>query len=56
MKKKIIVFAILISFGSSGLFAKDFWGFGSKGASYFMDAACVVIGGGWQQYLFLIQI
>ena len=46
MKKKIIVLAILISFGSSSLFAEDFWGFDNKTGSYIMDALCVVVGGG----------
>jgi hypothetical protein len=46
MKKKIIVLAVLISFGSSSLFAKDFWGFGSKGASYAADVLWLVVGGG----------
>ena len=46
MKKRIIILAILISFGCSSLFAKDYWGFGSKGASYAADALCLVLGGG----------
>ena len=47
MKKKIIILAVLISLGSSGLFAqKNFWGFDSKGASFAMDIVCIVLGGG----------
>ena len=46
MKKRIIILAVLISFGSSSLFAKDFWGFDNKGASYFVDVTFLALGGG----------
>jgi len=46
MKKKIIILIILICFCCTGIFAEDFWGFGSRGASFFMDGAMIAIGGG----------
>jgi hypothetical protein len=42
--KKVIVLIVLICFCCSSLFANDFWGFGSKGASFFMDSVFLAIG------------
>jgi hypothetical protein len=56
MKKKIIVLAVLISFGSSSLFAEDFWGFDmGKTGSYIMDVACIVVGGGLAAVPFFVS-
>jgi hypothetical protein len=44
MKKKIIILIVLICFCCTGIFAEDFWGFGSRGASFFMDTVTIAIG------------
>ena len=44
MKKKAIILIVLICFCCTGLFAEDFWGFGSRGASFFMDGLSIAAG------------